>query len=135
MLPVLRICLRLHSLLHECSNRGYRALTERVKRCCSNCGVKCPCYDHAKERRFEFSPFWGFLIFFVYNMRRVSCRAVDCGGENGLKTDRPPIVRTRFRLFAPCERRRRVPRVRSRGANCGSRSVAAGPSPTATTQP
>jgi transposase len=25
-------------------------------------------------RRFESIPFWGFLIFFVYNMRRVSCK-------------------------------------------------------------
>ena len=74
MLPVLRICLRLRSLLRECSNRSYRALTKRSKGSCSKCGVKCPCYDHAGVRRFESIPFWGFLIFFVYNMRRVSCK-------------------------------------------------------------
>ena len=29
------------------------------------------------ERRFEFIPFWGILIFFLYQMRRVHCR--KCG--------------------------------------------------------
>jgi transposase len=29
------------------------------------------------ERRFEFIPFWGFLVFFLYRMRRVHCR--NCG--------------------------------------------------------
>jgi hypothetical protein len=26
------------------------------------------------ERRFEFIPFWGFLVFLLYAMRRVDCR-------------------------------------------------------------
>ena len=34
-------------------------------------------YDHLPERRFEFIPFWGFLVFFLYRMRRVHCR--NCG--------------------------------------------------------
>jgi transposase len=32
-----------------------------------------PGYDHLEERRFEFIPMWGFLVFFMYRMRRVNC--------------------------------------------------------------
>src|SRR5260370_38953814 len=34
-------------------------------------------YDHLPERSFEFIPLWGFLVFFLYSMRRVNCR--QCG--------------------------------------------------------
>lgn len=44
---------------------------------CSGCGRKCPGYDRLAERRFEFIPFWGILVFFVYALRRVDCRR--CG--------------------------------------------------------
>ena len=44
---------------------------------CSYCHKPAPGYDQLAERRFEFIPFWGFLVFLVYRMRRVSCR--DCG--------------------------------------------------------
>ena len=40
---------------------------------CSECGKICPGYDNLPERRFEFIPFWGFLIFFIYARRRVNC--------------------------------------------------------------
>ena len=40
---------------------------------CSGCGVRRPCYDHLGERRFEFVPVWGILVFFLYVMRRVDC--------------------------------------------------------------
>jgi len=40
---------------------------------CSICNEPGPTYDHGSERRFEFIPFWGFLVFFVYTMRRVDC--------------------------------------------------------------
>ena len=33
-------------------------------------------YDRLEERRFEFVPFWGILVFLAYRMRRVDCRAV-----------------------------------------------------------
>ena len=46
--------------------RGSRAV-------CSGCHQPAPGYDHLPERRFEFIPFWGFLIFFLYSMRRVNC--------------------------------------------------------------
>jgi transposase len=40
---------------------------------CSGCHNSAPGYDHLPERRFEFIPFWGFLVFFLYRMRRVNC--------------------------------------------------------------
>lgn len=44
---------------------------------CSGCHQRRPGYDHLEERRFEFIPFWGYLVFFLYRMRRVDCR--QCG--------------------------------------------------------
>lgn len=44
---------------------------------CSGCQKPAPGYDHLPERRFEFIPFWGFLVFLLYRMRRVNCRR--CG--------------------------------------------------------
>lgn len=44
---------------------------------CSGCHRPAPGYDHLPERRFEFIPFWGILVFLLYRMRRVNCR--DCG--------------------------------------------------------
>jgi transposase len=40
---------------------------------CSGCRQPAPGYDHLPERRFEFIPFWGFLVFFLYSRRRVHC--------------------------------------------------------------
>ena len=51
---------------------------------CSQCGRKCTGYDTLPGRRFEFVPFWGILVFFVYAMRRVNCP--DCG----IKVERVP---------------------------------------------
>lgn len=41
---------------------------------CSRCHQLAPGYDQLAERRFEFIPFWGFLVFLLYSMRRVDCR-------------------------------------------------------------
>jgi transposase len=41
---------------------------------CSGCHQQAPGYDHLPERRFEFIPLWGFVVFFLYRMRRVRCR-------------------------------------------------------------
>ena len=38
---------------------------------CSRCHKPAPGYDQLRQRRFEFIPFWGFLVFFLYRMRRV----------------------------------------------------------------
>ena len=51
---------------------------------CSGCGRKGPGYDTLPVRRFEFIPFWGILVYFVYAMRRVNCP--DCG----IKVERVP---------------------------------------------
>lgn len=44
------------------------------KAVCSGCHQPASGYDHLPERRFEFIPFWGFLVFLLYSMRRVDCR-------------------------------------------------------------
>jgi len=44
---------------------------------CSECHQPAPGYDRLPERLFEFIPFWGILVFFRYQMRRVQCRR--CG--------------------------------------------------------
>ena len=44
---------------------------------CSICHTPAPTYDHLTVRRFEFVPFWGFVVFLLYRMRRVSCP--QCG--------------------------------------------------------
>ena len=44
---------------------------------CSGCHRPAAGYDHLSERRFEFIPLWGFLVFLVYRMRRVNCKT--CG--------------------------------------------------------
>lgn len=44
---------------------------------CSGCNRKGPGYDRLEVRPFEFVPLWGILVFFLYAMRRVDCRA--CG--------------------------------------------------------
>jgi transposase len=51
------------------------AVSPRVgsKAMCSGCHQPAPGYDRLPERRFEFIPFWGFLVFLLYSMRRVDC--------------------------------------------------------------
>src|SRR2546421_9152726 len=44
---------------------------------CSRCHLPAPGYDQLAERRFEFIPLWGFLVFLLYAMRRVDWRR--CG--------------------------------------------------------
>jgi transposase len=41
---------------------------------CWRCHQAAPGYDELAERRFEFIPFWGFLVFLLYSMWRVDCR-------------------------------------------------------------
>lgn len=41
---------------------------------CSCCQRPGSTYDHVTMRRFEFVPFWGFMVFLLYRMRRVDCR-------------------------------------------------------------
>jgi transposase len=44
---------------------------------CSRCHQPAPGYDQLAERRYEFIPFWGFLVFLLYAMRRVDCRRCE----------------------------------------------------------
>jgi transposase len=44
---------------------------------CARCGKFGPIYDRLEERRFEFVPMWGILVFLTYRMRRVDCKR--CG--------------------------------------------------------
>jgi transposase len=44
-----------------------------TKATCSGCNEKRPGYDTLAERRFEFIPLWGIVVFFYYSMRRVDC--------------------------------------------------------------
>lgn len=45
---------------------------------CSGCGRRGSTYDQLpQERRFEYVPLWGIVVYFVYRMRRVNCKA--CG--------------------------------------------------------
>ena len=43
------------------------------KAVCSGCNQKAPGYDKLEERRFEFIPLWGIVVFLYYAMRRVEC--------------------------------------------------------------
>jgi transposase len=61
---------------------------------CSGCGRRGPLHDRLEERRFEYVPFWGILVFLAYRMRRVNCRRCGvtvemvpwCDGKNQLTT-------------------------------------------------
>jgi len=61
---------------------------------CSGCGRRGPAYDRLEERRFEFVPLWGIVVFLAYRMRRVDCGRCGvtvemvpwCDGKNHLTT-------------------------------------------------
>ena len=61
---------------------------------CSGCLKQGRPYDRLEERRFEFIPLWGILVFLAYRMRRVDCRRCGvtvelvpwCDGKNQLTT-------------------------------------------------
>src|SRR4051794_33966318 len=58
---------------HKCIEIAVRP-RKGSKAVCSRCHQPAPGYDQLAERRFEFIPFWGFLVFLLYSMRRVDCR-------------------------------------------------------------
>ena len=86
MLQLITILNRCHRLPGIClptcplqpRSQEYRdccAAAERLGGICSRCHQPAPGYDQLSERRFEFIPFWGFLVFLLYPMRRVDCRS------------------------------------------------------------
>lgn len=40
---------------------------------CSICMLPGPTYDTLDQRKFQFVPLWGIVVFFLYAMRRISC--------------------------------------------------------------
>ncbi len=44
---------------------------------CSRCQHTASLYGSLAERRYQFVPLWGFVVFFIYAARRVDCR--QCG--------------------------------------------------------
>jgi len=59
---------------------------------CSGCGRKRPGYDTLSVRRYQFVPFWGILVFFLYARRRVDCPTC------GVKAEALPWVEGKHRL-------------------------------------
>ena len=61
---------------------------------CSGCLNQGRAYDRLEERRFEFIPIWGIVVFLAYRMRRVDCKQCGvtvelvpwCDGKNQLTT-------------------------------------------------
>jgi transposase len=61
---------------------------------CSGCTRRGKTYDRLEERRFEFVPLWGIVVFLAYRMRRVDCKRCGvtvemvpwCDGKNQLTT-------------------------------------------------
>lgn len=82
-------------LCHE--GRSALEITIRPKRgsrpICAGCGKRGPGYDTLAQRRFEFVPLWGILVFFLYRPRRVDCP--HCGR---VRVEKMPWARGKNRL-------------------------------------
>src|SRR6202046_2606777 len=65
---------------HACFSSDHKSIEIAVRprkgsaAVCSRCHQPAPGYDQLAERRYDFIPFWGFLVFLLYAMRRVDCR-------------------------------------------------------------
>src|ERR1043166_5763489 len=70
---------------------------------CSRCHLPAPGYDQLTERRFEFIPLWGFLVFLLYTMRRVS-RKFPGAKASGMISVLPKEARIVGGEFLPGER-------------------------------
>lgn len=85
ILTILNHCHRFPGFVYEQArfSGDHKSIEIRVrprhgsKATCSGCQQPAPGYDRLSERRFEFIPFWGFLVFLLYQMRRVNCQ--HCG--------------------------------------------------------
>src|ERR1700689_11786 len=64
---------------HACFSSDHKSIEIAVRprkgsaAVCSRCHQPAPGYDQLAERRYDFIPFWGFLVFLLYAMRRVDC--------------------------------------------------------------
>src|SRR3984957_11723928 len=73
---------------------------------CSGCYRRGPTYDHLKERRFEFVPLWGILVFLAYRMRRVDCKRCGVTVEMVPWSDGKNQLTTTYRWFLATGARR-----------------------------
>ena len=68
---------------HACFSSDHKSIEIAVRprkgsaAVCSRCHQPAPGYDQLAERRYDFIPFWGFLVFLLYAMRRVDCRRCE----------------------------------------------------------
>jgi transposase len=52
-----------------------------TKAVCGRCEKPAPGYDTLPERKFDFIPFWGFMVFLIYARRRVQCSGCGISAE------------------------------------------------------
>jgi len=66
---------------------------------CSGCGQQRAGYDRLPPRRFEFVPLWGLKVWFVYQMRRVSCPTCGVKVEQVPWAEGKSTLTTQYRWF------------------------------------
>jgi transposase len=66
---------------------------------CSKCGQSGPCYDHLKNRKYEFVPIWGIKVFFIYAARRIDCFTHGVTVEKLPWVDGKHHLTNTFRIF------------------------------------
>lgn len=66
---------------------------------CSGCGCHASGYDRLTERRFEFVPLWGLVVYFVYALRRVNCTSCGVKAERVPGSDGQHRTTYSYRLF------------------------------------
>jgi hypothetical protein len=60
---------------------------------CSRCHLPAPGYDQLAERRFEFIPLWGFLVFLLASSEKsVGHRYAPMGAGSSARAAREPDV-------------------------------------------
>jgi transposase len=83
--------------------RPHVAVTIRARKngrpICSGCGRRGPTYDHLPMRQFEYVPFWGLAVYFVYALRRVNCKACGVTAERVPWSDGNSPLTIRLRWF------------------------------------
>jgi hypothetical protein len=100
LITILNRCHRFRGFVyqHACFSADKKSIEVAVRprkgsaAVCWRCHLPEPGYD----RRFEFIPLWGFLVFLLYTMRRVNCRR--CGI---VAVEEPPRLAHARGGFAP----------------------------------
>jgi hypothetical protein len=84
LLAILKRCYRFRGFVYQHAHfsADKKSIEVAVRRrkgsaaVCSRCHLPVPGYDQLSERRFEFIPLWGFLVFLLYTMRASTIAAV-----------------------------------------------------------